>query len=224
MSGPDILFEDEHIIVLHKPAGIATQTMRVSEQDLYNQVKNHLNGGYVGIINRLDQPVEGIVLMAKDKNSASALSKQLTGDIMEKRYRATVYLTDKKAPCDSDTSVRLTDHMIHDKKSNTSRICGSEEPEAKLAELEYRLLTGPDTEESSSGRVCKLDIRLITGRHHQIRLQLSNVGMPILGDTKYGTPESVAYSREHGIRTVMLCAYSLKFRHPISNKMMCITI
>ena len=221
MNRPNILFEDEHIIVLHKPSGIATQTMRVSELDLYNQVRNYLKGGYVAIINRLDQPVEGIVLMAKDQRTASLLSKQLTGDIMEKRYRASVYLSDDKKSI-TDTFVRLTDYLIQDKKTNTSRICSGEETGSKLAELEYRLMSGYDVREND--RTCLLDIRLLTGRHHQIRLQLSHAGMPILGDTKYGTEQSIAYSREQKIRTVSLCAYSLTFMHPVSNKKMTVTL
>ena len=207
MDSLNIIYEDEHIIVLHKPSGIATQTDRVTEPDLYSMVCNHLKGAYVGIINRLDQPVEGIVLMAKTKTAAANLSKQLKDNTIEKYYRASVYLGTGSTPSVSEDFVRLSDHIVFDRKNNMSRICDQSQKDAKYAELEYRII-------KVSSVSADLDIKLITGRHHQIRVQLSGAGMPILGDTKYGTKESISYSRDNGYRSIALCAYRLKIFHP----------
>ena len=87
----DILYEDKYIIAVNKPAGLATQTKRLGEKDLFSYVKNYLKGGYVGIINRLDQPVSGVVLMAKNKQAAAGLEAQIADKSIKKHYRAEVY-------------------------------------------------------------------------------------------------------------------------------------
>lgn len=206
-----IIYEDKYIIVLHKPAGVATQTKNVAEQDLCSYVKNYLNGGYVGLINRLDRQVEGLVLMAKSSSMAAILSRELTEHKMEKSYRAKVYIDNKNSNVITDSYVRLSDYMEVDKTKNMSRICDKTVVGGKKGELEYKM-TDIDTEDEYY--IADVDIHLFTGRHHQIRLQLSNIGMPILGDLKYGSDESVAYSKEHNITDIQLCAYRLKLIHP----------
>ena len=216
-----IIYEDKFIIVLHKPAGIATQTKKVGEQDLFSMVKNHLSGGYVGLINRLDQPVEGIVLMAKSSGMAAKLNKQLTDDAIEKYYRATSYISNHNSGVMTDSYVRLTNYMYVDRHTNLSRLCDKSYSIAKEALLDYKMT---DIRMERDYSIADLDIRLITGRHHQIRLQLSGAGMPILGDLKYGSEESMAYSASHGIHRIQLCAYKLKFSHPATDMDMLFTI
>ncbi len=206
-----IIYEDKSIIVLHKPAGVPTQTKNLSEPDLVSYVKNYLSGGYVGLINRLDRQVEGLVLMAKSSSMAAILNAQLADHKMEKSYRARVYVAPASNNRISDSYVRLTDYIDFDKLKNLSRICDKTVVGAKVAELEYKM-TDVVMEEGYS--IADVDIHLFTGRHHQIRLQLSNIGLPILGDLKYGSEDSVKYSKVHGITTVDLCAYKLRFVHP----------
>lgn len=200
-----IIYEDNDIIALNKPAGIATQTSRLAQKDLYSEVKNYLKGGFAGIINRLDQPVRGIVLMGKTKEATADLEKQIATGKTDKYYRAEVYVGDKESPVNITHS--LTDYMCKVTGGNLSEICSKEADGAKEARLEYRVIQKQD-------KKAILDIHLLTGRHHQIRLQLSHAGMPILGDTKYGSLESKQYSLEHAINNVQLCAYKYIFSHP----------
>ncbi|MCR4755327.1 MAG: RNA pseudouridine synthase [Lachnospiraceae bacterium] len=206
-----IIYEDKYIIVLHKPAGVATQTKNVAESDLCSYVKNYLNGGYVGLINRLDRQVEGLVLMAKSSSMAAILNRELTEHKMEKSYRARVYIDNANSNVITDSYVRLSDYIEVDKTKNMSRICDKTVFGGKKGELEYKMT---DIETEDEYYIADVDIRLLTGRHHQIRLQLSNIGMPILGDLKYGSDKSVKYSKVHGMTDIQLCAYKLKFIHP----------
>ncbi len=206
-----IIYEDKYIIVLHKAAGIPTQTKNVTEPDLCSYVKNYLSGGYVGLINRLDRQVEGLVLMAKSSGMAAILNRQLIEHKMEKSYRAKVYIDSRHNSVITDSYVRLSDYISFDKLKNLSTICDKTVVDAKIGELEYKM-TDVQLEEDYS--IADVDIHLFTGRHHQIRLQLSNAGMPILGDLKYGTKDSITYSKVHGYSTIDLCAYKLKFIHP----------
>ena len=211
-----IIYEDNYIIAVHKPAGLATQTSRLGEKDLFSEIKNYLNGGYVGIINRLDQPVEGIVLMAKDSESASVLTKQIKEGSTDKYYRAKVYLN-SLVDITIGKTISLTDYMKKDSSSNLSVICEASDEAAKDARLEYSVV-------DITNNIAALDIHLLTGRHHQIRLQLSNAGMPILGDTKYGSTESKIYSRNNRIKNVQLCAYKYAFTHPKTHERVELTL
>ena len=197
--------------MIHKPAGIATQTARLGERDLVSEVKNHLadnsheKNPYVAVINRLDQPVEGLVLMAKDEKTATFLSRQLTESEIEKYYQARVY---GHMPSESGT---LEDWIKKDAKTNLSMISDKGDKQAKKAVLEYRVIA---TDEETD----TVDIRLLTGRHHQIRLQFSHAGCPLVGDRKYGSEESGAYSEAAGIKNIYLKAYKLVFTDPSDRK------
>lgn len=215
----NIIFEDDYILAVYKPSGLATQTSKIGEKDLFSEAKNHVNGNYIGIINRLDQPVSGIVLLAKSSETASALEKELQSHNMAKYYRAEVYIDriEKREKLSVDITSDLSlfpnvlaDYMCRD-ANNTSRICASDEANAKEARLEYAV-------RSIGEQTANLDIHLLTGRHHQIRVQLANAGMPILGDKKYGTDSSVKYSMLKRIRNVSLCAYRLIFTHPVTKQ------
>ncbi len=231
-----VLYEDNYILAVHKPSGLATQTSRLGQKDLYSECMNYLSAGdkssgipYIAIINRLDQPVSGIVLMAKDKDSAAKLSAMLHDDRMQKYYEAVVYGHIAPVDCKGSTDnegikeeseavvfpYRLTDYICTDKKSNLSRICSKDTPEAKKAVLEYRVLEEGD---NSS----KIYIHLLTGRHHQIRVQLAGMGHPILGDRRYGTDASQSESEKTGVSAVALKACRLEFVHPKSGEIIVI--
>ena len=212
----DVLYEDNDILILNKPAGLATQTKKVGEKDLYslamnyvaeaNRANNIKKAPYIAIINRLDQPVEGIVLMAKNSMMAGKLSESLRDDKIEKYYKATIFYNNKENNKLTDKG-RLEDYIISNPSDNTSKICDSSEKQAKCAILEYEI-TGRDE------KTAKCDIHLITGRHHQIRVQFANAGCPLVGDYKYGSEESIAYSTSINCKNVMLQAYRIEFVHP----------
>lgn len=215
MNQQRILHEDNDIIVCHKPAGIATQTARVGQADMVSEIANYLaakkDGGgkspYVGVVHRLDQPVEGILVFAKNKQAAADLSRQAAGEEMKKEYLALV--------CGRGTqrSGELTDYLWKDGKTNTSRVVPMEVKGAKEARLSYEVVWEKPPE--ALVKIC-----LHTGRHHQIRVQMANAGMPLLGDHKYADEEALALSKELGIRETALCAYRLSFTHPKTGKRM----
>lgn len=216
----NIVFEDEHIIVAYKPAGIATQTARLGQQDMVSELKNYLahkpeNKGkgapYLGLVHRLDQPVAGILVFAKTKQAASSLSKQITDGIFHKYYYALVYGRPAK---EQDV---LEDYLYKDGKTNMSLVVKDDFPDAKKARLHYQwketLMVVEEAQEASL-----MEIELFTGRHHQIRVQMANVGMPLLGDSKYGSDKSKEFSRKIACRNVALCACKLEFKHPATGK------
>ena len=212
-----IIYEDNHIIIVHKPAGLATQTSHIGQQDVASELKNYLakigqsvdgkrtsEQPYLGIIHRLDQPVEGLLVFAKTKEAAAKLTKQLSAGTLNKQYYAVI------CGKPSEISGRLVDYLA--KEGNSGRIGQPEEAEAKQAILQYRI-----TKEINQD--CSLaDIYIETGRFHQIRLQMSHAGCPILGDLKYGSQESIELSRKYGIKNVALYAYSIQLQHPITGK------
>ncbi|MCR5251850.1 MAG: RluA family pseudouridine synthase [Lachnospiraceae bacterium] len=188
------------------------QTAGIGRMDMESELKNYLakeNGEpYLGVVHRLDQPVEGILVFAKTPKAMAALSSQLNAeDGMQKIYLARVY---GHLPAESGS---LTDRLVKDARSNLSHVAAPGEKGAKEAVLDYeRLETDAETE--------LLRIRLHTGRHHQIRVQLAHHGAPILGDRKYGTPQMLVCAEKAGINRLCLLARSLSFRHPVSGKRM----
>lgn len=202
----EVLFEDEYILVVNKPAGIATQAKGVATKDLETECKKYRksNGEVpeIYVVHRLDQPVSGIIVFAKTKESAAALSKGMREDDFSKDYRAVIYKQKEIV-----SGAKLTDYLIKDGKTNSSCVVPKTTPGAKEAVLVYKL-------EEETDETATLMVHLKTGRHHQIRVQLSNAGMPILGDLKYGSKESIDYSQKHNITSVNLCACHLEFNHP----------
>ena len=213
-----ILYEDAEIIAVDKPAGVAVESARVGETDLAHALRSYLADGDGGpeiyTVHRLDQPVAGVVLFARTKMAAAALSKQLADGEMQKIYRARVC---GRIPAEAG---ELTDYLAWDRKTNTAHVVpggkGSAKTSArreerpKKAVLRYKK-TGEDT----------LEIELITGRHHQIRAQLAHAGMPIRGDTKYGAQADSKEGLARG--QIALRAVSLSFRHPRTGAVMRIT-
>lgn len=205
-----IIDENKDYIVIHKPAGLATQTARLGEKDLISEVKNHLfsfgdKNSSVSVINRLDQPVEGLVLLAKNEKTAAALSRQLSENQIEKYYTARIYghLQEKDG--------RLEDYLVKDGRTNLSRVSSKNDKQAKKAVLEYKVI---DSDEKTD----TVQIHLITGRHHQIRVQFSHAGCPLIGDRKYGSAASMEYSNNEAIKAVCLKAYKLCFTDPSSKE------
>ena len=209
-----IVYEDKDQIVIHKPAGVATQTARLGEKDLVSEVKNHIakesgsSNPYVAVINRLDQPVEGIVLFAKNAKAAAALTSQLQDGTMQKFYYAVVF-----GQMDMPEGT-LIDYMEKDARSNLSRVVSEASRNAKKAILSYEV-------KANLEKMQLLQIQLLTGRHHQIRVQFSHRNHPLIGDTKYGSPESISLSREVQARVPSLCAFCLKWKHPVTKKEVC---
>ena len=201
----EIIYKDSDIIVINKPAGIPVETKNIRQKDCESELKKILAGEgiknpYLAVINRLDQPVSGLVLFALNKQAAAKLSDDLTKGRIDKFYKAEVYGEFE------EKSGRLEDMLYKDAKANMSFVTKEKDPhfkESKKAELEY-----------SEVRPGELEIKLITGRHHQIRVQLANAGHPILGDTKYGTDGSKAESEKLEIKELKLKAYKLCINHP----------
>lgn len=214
-----ILYEDGTMIVCHKPAGIATQTARIGQRDMVSEVTGYLAGEqsagrgvpYVGVIHRLDQPVEGILVFAKDKKAAGELSRQMTADEMGKYYQAVV--CGKDIPPEGE----LVDYLLKDGRNNTSHVVPKEVKDAKLARLIYETEQKSEIKMPDTGEVLQialLRIHLLTGRHHQIRVQLANAGMSLLGDHKYADSLARAVSETQKVREIALCAAELYLKHP----------
>lgn len=210
----NILHEDEHIIVCYKPAGIPTQTKKLGEQDMVSLLKNHLYKNqtdkkepYLAVIHRLDQPVEGLLVFAKTPFAAKELNKGLQGAGFGKHYKAVLWgIPDKQ-------SETLEDYLVKDGHTNTSRVCSPSEKDAKKAVLKYEVIA---TGEDDGKPISLVRVKLETGRHHQIRVQMANMGCPIWGDAKYNT----AAVRDRRYRQIALCAYRLEFIHPKTKEKM----
>lgn len=204
----DIIYEDRQVLVCYKPAGIPVQSAKVGAMDFVSMVKNELaaksgSEPYLGLIHRLDQPVEGLIVFAKTKKAAASLSAQAAGDEMVKQYLAVT------CGYPQDEEGMLKDYLLKESKGNSSRIAGKEEKGARLAVLSYQIL-------EKKGDKALIKITLHSGRHHQIRVQTANAGFPLYGDMKYNS--------EFQTNTVRmfpaLCAARLSFRHPENGKKM----
>lgn len=212
-----IVYEDKDQIVIHKPAGVATQTSRLGEKDLVSEVKNHIAkeegkaNPYVAVINRLDQPVEGIVLLAKNTKAAAELSRQMQDGRMQKYYLAAVF-----GHMDKEKDI-LTDYLEKDARTNSSHVVPITSKDAKKAMLEYNVIATFD-------KMQVVRIHLLTGRHHQIRVQFSYRGHSLIGDSKYGSDESMVLSHEVNAKVPALCAYKLIWKHPATRKEMNVSI
>ena len=208
----NILYEDKDILVVEKPAGIPVETSRIGSKDMVSLLKNHLaeTGGkpggipYLGMIHRLDQPVQGVMVFAKNQKAAASLSKEIAQNEMKKTYLAVVEGTAKEEES-------LTDYLLKDGRTNTSRICSKNTPGAKKAVLSYEIL-----ETSEVTGLSVVQIHLGTGRHHQIRVQMAGAGAPLWGDNKYN-PEFV---NKRGYFPIALRAFRLSFCHPTTGKRM----
>lgn len=215
-----IIYEDDHVLVCHKPAGLATQSGRIGQPDVVSELKNYLAafplekfGGkvatpYLGVVHRLDQPVEGLLVFAKSQKTAAHLTKQLAQGSLNKQYYAVV--------CGKPTaeSAELVDYLV--KEGNVAKVVSQQTSEAKKAVLQYQTVEHITSQSGKEATV--LDIHIDTGRFHQIRVQMAHAGYPLLGDSKYGSTQSMELAKELGHRHVALYAYRLEFQHPVTGK------
>lgn len=202
-----IVFEDSDLIVCRKPAGFPVQSKRLGSMDMESALKTYLvqkgNPPYLAVVHRLDQPVQGLLVFAKNQASAGNLSRQVQQGKFEKRYLTYVKgHPKKKEDC-------LVDELEKDSRTNCSRVVEHKTPRSKQAKLYYKTIT--ETQEGSL-----LEIKLETGRHHQIRVQLAHAGMPIFGDAKY----NLHIEEKERQESISLCAYKLSFFHPRTKKKM----
>ncbi len=202
----EIIFEDRDIIICRKPAGIATQTKRLGQQDMESLLKNYRakkgEPPYIGIVHRLDQPVEGLMVFAKNQQAAANLSKQVQERVIGKHY----YAISANVPAEKEDM--LEDYLLTDKKMNFTsvvdikagkRAAADLPKDAKKAKLEYKVV------ETKADKTL-FDIKLHTGRQHQIRVQMAHMGCPLVGDNKYGEARDG--------EQLALCSYKLEFEHP----------
>lgn len=221
MTQPEIIYEDDDILVCHKPAGVATQTKRLGQKDMESILKNYIavnnrkagrmQPPYIGIVHRLDQPVEGVMVYAKTPQAAAKLSAQVKKRFVGKHYYALVQLPEGKQSMEEiglDQKGTLENEIAFDAKRNVSAVMPQKTKETKHACLDYEVV-------AQRGQKLLLDITLHTGRHHQIRVQLAHAGIPIVGDIKYGDCPA---------KQLGLCSYRITFEHPVSHTEMDYTI
>ena len=208
MENLKVIYEDNHIIVVEKIPNIPSQSDKTGDIDMLTIVKEYIKqkyqkpgNVYLGLVHRLDRPVGGIMIFAKTSKSASRLSNQVREKIFEKKYLAIV---DGKFENKVGT---LEDYLYKDERNNISQVVKPTKKNAKLAKLDYEVLKYDEAKNLSL-----VKINLHTGRHHQIRVQLSNAGHSIFGDQKYGT-------RGRG-KPIRLWAYMLTIKHPITKEQM----
>ena len=203
-----VIYEDNHILVVEKPPNIPSQSDKTNDIDMLTICKQYIKekyqkpgNVYLGLVHRLDRPVGGIMIFAKTSKAASRLSNQVREKIFKKKYLAVV---DGKP--ENKTGI-LEDYLYKDERNNISKVVNKDKKNAKYAKLEYELIVYDEVKNLSL-----LSINLYTGRHHQIRVQLSNFGHSIFGDQKYGT-------RGKG-KQIALWAYELEIEHPITKEKM----
>lgn len=201
-----IIYEDNHILVINKYPSEIVQGDKTGDLPLSEKIKNFIKqrdkkpgNVFCGVVHRLDRPVSGLVLFAKTSKGLSRFSELFRARDTEKKYLAVV----KNKP--PKTSDRISHYLLKNEKNNTSKAHVKEVPGSKLSTLEYELI-------ASSENYHLLKINLLTGRHHQIRAQLAAIGCPIKGDLKYGFPRSNPGPYIH------LHSYSLAFLHPVKKE------
>ena len=205
-----ILYEDNHIIVVSKTSGEIVQGDKTGDKTLCDSVKEYIKEKYakpgnvfLGIAHRLDRPVSGIVIFAKTSKALSRLNNMFRDGEVHKLYWA---ITQNMPQKEEDT---LTHWIVRNEKQNKSYAYDREKPGSKKAMLHYKVI-------SSTDNYTLLAVNLMTGRHHQIRCQLSAIGCPIKGDLKYGS------RRSNNDGSISLHARKVEFVHPVYKQPMCI--
>lgn len=202
----NVVYEDNHIIIVNKQSGEIVQGDKTGDTPLSDIVKQYIKEKYnkpgnvfLGVVHRLDRPVSGLVVFAKTSKALSRLNEMFrTGDV-HKTYWAIVKKNDI-AP-----EATLTDWLTRNERQNKSYAHNREVPGAKKAVLSYKM-------RSMSDNYMLLEVRLMTGRHHQIRCQLAHMGCPIKGDLKYGSP------RSNPDGSISLMSRRVEFVHPVSKE------
>lgn len=202
----NVVYEDNHIIIVNKASGEIVQGDKTGDIPLSETVKQYIKEKYkkpgnvfLGVVHRLDRPVSGLVVFAKTSKALSRLNDMFrTGDV-HKTYWAIVKRGDI-AP-----EATLTDWLTRNERQNKSYAHSREVPGSKKAVLSYKV-------RSVSDNYMLLEVHLMTGRHHQIRCQLANMGCPIKGDLKYGSP------RSNPDGSISLMSRRVEFVHPVSKE------
>ena len=202
-----ILHEDNHIIVVLKPQNIPSCEDESKDVDMLTMIKEYIKvkynktgNVYLGLVHRLDRPTGGVMVFAKSSKAASRLSEQLKSGDFEKRYFAVLMGVPK------EEKATLTHYMKKNAINNMVYVCPPTVQGAKFAELEYSVL-------QKANDLSLVDVRLHTGRSHQIRVQMNAIGTPLYGDMRYGGEKA---KKGH----LALWAYYLSFTHPVSKERM----
>ena len=199
----DVLYEDNHLLIVNKPAMLPTMgvaddqpSLLAVAKDYVRQKYNKPGNVYLGIVSRLDAPVTGVVLLARTSKAAARLSEQFRERDVAKRYWAVV--EGRVEPSEG----HLVDFLRKDERHRKMHVTNAGATGAQKAELTYRVL-------KSEAENSLLEVELLTGRKHQIRLQLSHAGLPIVGDRKYGSTRQFAAG-------IALHSRKLAIAHPVS--------
>ncbi|MBN1916544.1 MAG: RluA family pseudouridine synthase [Verrucomicrobia bacterium] len=202
----EILYEDNHLLAVYKPAGVLSQGDETGDPTLLDAAKAWLKDKYakpgkvfLGLVHRLDRPVAGVLLFARTSKAAARLSAEFREGRVEKVYRAVVEGTPKPP------EQTLTGLMLKDEEARRSHLVKAGTPGAREVELHYRML-------GTAKSISLLEITPRTGRSHQIRAQLAGIGYPILGDVKYGASAPLPSG------AIALYARAISFRHPTRNE------
>ena len=211
----DILYEDNHIIIVNKAPGEIVQGDKTGDRPLCEMVKDYIKekyakpgAVYLGVAHRLDRPVSGTVVFARTSKALARLGEMFRTGKVRKTYHALTAIA-PGLPADGQ-SVALEGWLTRDEKRNKACLHRREVAGAKLARLDFRVLRRSD-------RYALLEVDLHTGRHHQIRCQLAAEGFPLRGDLKYGAPRSNADG------SICLHARSVAFEHPVSHRPVSVT-
>ena len=206
MKKLNVLFEDNHIIVVEKIVNIPSQADKTGDIDMLTIIKEYLKekynkpgNVYLGLVHRLDRPVGGVMVFAKTSKAAARLSEEVRAKQFEKKY-----LVIANGKSESEMGI-MQDYLLKNEAKNMSKVVKKDTKNSKLAELDYKVIKYSEELDLTVAK-----INLHTGRHHQIRVQLSSRNHSIYGDQKYG-------GRGHG-KQICLWAYSLKIIHPVTKK------
>ena len=204
----NVLYEDNHIIVVVKPVNIPSQGDKTGDIDMLTIIKDYIKEKYnkpgvvyLGLVHRLDRPTGGVMVFARTSKAAARLSEQVRDKKMHKKY---LCIVDGKMEKDTGT---FRDYLLKNEKTNTSKVVKEGTKNAKEAILDYKVI-----KYNEEINMSVIDVDLHTGRHHQIRVQFSSRGHSLSGDGKYGT-------RGRG-KGLALWAYSLSFEHPTQKEQM----
>ena len=206
---PDILYEDNHVIVAVKPAGVLSQSDGSNAPDMLTILKDYIKVKYdkpgnvfLGLLHRLDRNVEGVMVFARTSKAASRISEQIRAHEVNKRYRAIVNGTF------AAQEGRMSYYLVKDKKNNVTSVFEKDpgRGDAKLSSLKYKVLA---VSEYNGQKVSLVNIDLETGRSHQIRAFMSHEGHPLLGDFKY---KDRTFKGD-----ICLQSYLIGFKHPTSS-------
>ncbi|MBF1569875.1 MAG: RNA pseudouridine synthase [Prevotella sp.] len=206
----EVLYEDNHIIIVYKEAGEIVQGDKTGDEPLSEIVKRWIKDKYqkpgnvfLGIVHRLDRPVSGLVVFAKTSKALTRLNNMFRNGEVHKTYWAIV----TRPPFEKEAT--LTDWLVRNERQNKSYAYNHQVPTSKKSILHYKVI-------NQSERYTLLEINLMTGRHHQIRCQLSNMDCPIKGDLKYGA------QRSNSDGSISLLSRRIEFIHPVSKENICI--